>query len=70
MKLLAILLAVIALCVAGVVILDLISYNSDYPFYQRNRGDPDPNGKQLLTIVLPTLLVSGLLWRVARRRGS
>ena len=69
-KLTAIVLAVISVCVTGVVLLDLASFNSDYPFYSRNIGDPDPNGMPLLTLVLPLLIVSFLLWFVGKRRGS
>jgi hypothetical protein len=61
---------VIAVCVSGVVLLDLATFNSDYPIFNRNIHDPDPNGMLLLTLVLPLLMVSLLLWFVGKRRGS
>jgi hypothetical protein len=69
-KLIATVLAVIAVCVSGVVLLDLATFNSDYPIFNRNIHDPDPNGMLLLTLVLPLSIVSLLLWFVGKRRGS
>ena len=69
-KLIAIVLAVIAVCVCGVVLLDLATFNSDYPISNRNTHDPDPNGMLLLTLVLPLLIVSLLLWFAGKRRDS
>ena len=65
-KLIAIVLAVIAVCVSGVVLLDLATFNSDYPIFNRNIHDPDPNGMLLLTLVLPP--INGISSFVVRRK--
>jgi hypothetical protein len=65
-KLIAIVSAVIAVCVSGVVLLDLATFNSDYPIFNRNIHDPDPNGMLLLTLVLPP--INGISSFVVRRK--